>query len=62
MRLIGEGRDSLVYDVGAGRVLRRYRRPQDTTIEARMMTWVGDHGVSDHLPVMAHLEATTTCF
>ena len=45
MRLIGEGRDSLVYDVGDGRVLRRYRRPKDTTVEARMMTWVGDHGV-----------------
>jgi len=44
-RLIGEGRDSLVYDVGDGRVLRRYRRPKDTTVEARMMTWVGDHGV-----------------
>ena len=44
-RLIGEGRDSLVYDVGVGRVLRRYRRPQDTTVEAQMMTWVGEHGV-----------------
>jgi len=45
MRLIGEGRDSLVYDIGGGRVLRRYRRPKDTATEARMMTWVGDHGV-----------------
>ena len=44
-RLIGEGRDSLVYDIGHGRVLRRYRRPQDTTVEARMMTWVGAHGM-----------------
>jgi hypothetical protein len=43
--LIGEGRDSHVYDVGAGRVLRRYRRPKDTTVEARIMTWVGEHGV-----------------
>lgn len=44
-RLIGEGRDALVYDIGGGRVLRRYRRPQDTTVEARMMTWVNEHGV-----------------
>lgn len=45
-RLIGEGRDSLVYDVGGGRVLRRYRRAYDTAAEARMMTWVRDHGVA----------------
>jgi aminoglycoside phosphotransferase (APT) family kinase protein len=44
-RLIGEGRDSLVYDLGDGRVLRRYRRPKDTTVEARLMTWAGAHGV-----------------
>ena len=44
-RLIGEGRDSLVDGVGVGRVLRRYRRPQDTTVEAQTMTWVGEHGV-----------------
>ncbi len=44
-RLIGEGRDSLVYDVGRGRVLRRYRVAKDTAAEARMMTWVGEHGV-----------------
>jgi hypothetical protein len=44
-RLVGEGRDSLVYDIGSGRVLRRYRRPQDTTREAQMMTWVSEHGV-----------------
>ena len=44
-RLIGEGRDSLVYDVGGDRVLRRYKRPKDTAVEARMMTWVGEHGV-----------------
>ena len=46
MKLIGEGRDSLVYDIGGGKVLRRYRRPQDTTVEARMMTWARDHGVA----------------
>ena len=44
-RLIGEGRDSLVYDVGGGRVLRRYRRQKDTAVEAQVMTWVGEHGV-----------------
>jgi aminoglycoside phosphotransferase len=43
--LSGEGRDSLVYDLGGGRVLRRYRRPKDTGTEARMMTWVRAHGV-----------------
>ena len=44
-KLIGEGRDSLVYDVGGGRVLRRYRQAQDTAGEARMMTWARQHGV-----------------
>jgi len=44
-RLLGEGRDSLVYDVGGGRVLRRYRRAKDTAAEARMMVWVRDHGM-----------------
>ena len=43
--MIGEGRDSLVYDIGGGRVLRRYRRPKDTAVEARMMTWAAAHGV-----------------
>jgi aminoglycoside phosphotransferase (APT) family kinase protein len=44
-RLLGEGRAALVYDIGAGRVLRRYRVERDTTAEARMMAWVGAHGV-----------------
>ena len=44
-RLVGEGRDSLVYDLGDGRVLRRYRNEQDTTAEAQMMTWVRAHGM-----------------
>jgi len=43
--LIGEGRDSLVYDIGGGRVLRRYRRDQDTAAEAQMMLWVRAHGM-----------------
>lgn len=43
--LLGEGRDSLVYDVGRGRVLRRYRHAQDTAAEARMMAWARAHGM-----------------
>lgn len=44
-RLLGEGRSALVYDIGGGRVLRRYRVAHDTASEARMMTWVGEHGI-----------------
>ncbi|MFT3851688.1 MAG: phosphotransferase [Ilumatobacteraceae bacterium] len=45
-RLIGEGRDSLVYDIGGGRALRRSRWARDTAAEARMMTWARTHGVA----------------
>lgn len=36
-RLIGSGRAADVYDVGSGRVLRRYRTHTDTGPEARLM-------------------------
>ncbi len=39
-RLIGSGRAADVYDVGAGRVLRRYRVPFDAGPEARVMTYL----------------------
>ena len=39
MQLIGKGRAADVYDIGGGRVLRRYRTDgRDTTVEARVMT------------------------
>jgi aminoglycoside phosphotransferase (APT) family kinase protein len=37
-RLIGSGRSADVYDVGAGRVLRRYRMRADVAAEAALMT------------------------
>src|SRR5687768_10593712 len=43
--VIGSGRGAIVYDVGNGRVLRRYRTPVDMTAEAEMMRWVRAHGV-----------------
>jgi serine/threonine protein kinase len=45
VRLLGTGRDCDVFDVGAGRVLRRSRSGRDVTDEARTMTWARDHGV-----------------
>lgn len=39
-RLIGSGRAADVYDLGRGRVLRRYRTPFDTGPEARLMTYL----------------------
>jgi aminoglycoside/choline kinase family phosphotransferase len=43
-RLIGSGRAADVYDLGDGRVLRRYRMPFDTTSEARLMTYLSRAG------------------
>jgi Phosphotransferase enzyme family len=43
-RLIGSGRAADVYDLGDGRVLRRYRTPFDTTAEARLMTYLSRAG------------------
>lgn len=37
MRLIGSGRAADVYDIGDGKVLRRYRRPGPTAKEAMVM-------------------------
>jgi aminoglycoside phosphotransferase (APT) family kinase protein len=50
--VLGNGRAATVYDVGAGRVLRRDRTavdaggtPRDLTVEAEAMRWVRAHGV-----------------
>ena len=44
--LIGTGRSADVYDVGDGKVLRRYRLPTaGLENEVRVMRWVADHGI-----------------
>ncbi|MGI9008613.1 MAG: phosphotransferase [Streptosporangiaceae bacterium] len=43
-RLIGSGRAADVYDIGGGRVLRRYRIRSDTGPEARIMTYLRRSG------------------
>ena len=46
-RLIGSGRRADVYDIGGGRVLRRYRGgPRDVQREAEIMAHVRSHGVA----------------
>lgn len=42
--LLASGRDADVFDVGGGRVLRRYRRPGHTEMEAAVMRHVRAHG------------------
>ena len=42
--LIGAGRAADVYDIGGGRVLRRYRAPFDVEPEAAVMRHVGEAG------------------
>ena len=42
--LIGRGRDADVYDIGGGRVLRRYRTEHDSAPEAAIMAHLADHG------------------
>jgi hypothetical protein len=44
-RPLGIGRSADVYDIGHGRVLRRYRDPaRSTRYEAEVMTWARAHG------------------
>lgn len=44
--LLGTGRSADVYDVGDGKVLRRYRKPSARIDdEVRIMRWVADHGI-----------------
>ncbi len=43
-RLIGAGRAADVYELGQGRVLRRYRVPFDVAPEARLMTYLREAG------------------
>jgi len=42
--LLGRGRAADVYDVGAGRVLRRYRTDHDSAPEAAIMRHLAEHG------------------
>jgi aminoglycoside phosphotransferase (APT) family kinase protein len=42
--LVGRGRAADVYDVGGGRVLRRYRSAHDSAPEAELMRHVAAHG------------------
>ena len=42
--LIASGRDADVFDLGDGRVLRRYRKDYDTATEAATMRHVASHG------------------
>ncbi|SFE36271.1 Phosphotransferase enzyme family protein [Actinoplanes philippinensis] len=44
MDLLGSGREADVYAIGEGRVLRRYRRGDDATAEARLMSHLAAHG------------------
>jgi aminoglycoside phosphotransferase (APT) family kinase protein len=44
MELIAAGRDADVYALDGDRVLRRYRRPADTTDEARLTSYLHDQG------------------
>lgn len=42
--LLGRGRAADVYDIGGGRVLRRYRTDHDSTPEAEVMAHLATHG------------------
>ena len=44
--LLGSGRSAEIYDLGHGRVLRRYRNPARLAErEAKVISWAGAHGV-----------------
>jgi Ser/Thr protein kinase RdoA (MazF antagonist) len=44
MDLLGSGREADVYAIDSRRVLRRYRRGDDVTAEAELMTYLAGHG------------------
>jgi aminoglycoside phosphotransferase (APT) family kinase protein len=44
MDLLGSGREADVYAIDEHRVLRRYRRGDDATAEAELMTYLAGHG------------------
>ncbi|MGA0566748.1 phosphotransferase [Rathayibacter sp. KR2-224] len=44
MELMAQGRAADVFDLGEGRVLRRYREGGDVAIEARLMLHLEEHG------------------
>jgi aminoglycoside phosphotransferase (APT) family kinase protein len=45
-RLLGAGRSANVYDLGGGRILRRYHdRSRSSEREAKIISWAGEHGV-----------------
>ncbi|HWM22315.1 MAG TPA: phosphotransferase [Ilumatobacteraceae bacterium] len=66
-RLVGTGRAADVYDIGDGRVLRRYRTDHDSTIEAAAMraAWTAGYPVPEVFDadgrdlVMEHLDGPT---
>jgi aminoglycoside phosphotransferase (APT) family kinase protein len=45
-RLLGAGRSANVYDLGGGRILRRYHdHSRSAEREAKVISWAADHGV-----------------
>src|SRR5208282_4198987 len=53
-RPLGAGRSANVYDLGGGRILRRYHdRSRSAEREAKIISWAADHGV----PVPGVLDA-----
>src|SRR5580692_6881183 len=45
-RLLGAGRSANAYDLGGGRILRRYHdRSRSAEREAKIISWAGEHGV-----------------
>jgi hypothetical protein len=44
MRLIAAGRASEIFDLGGGRILRRFKRGGDSEHEARLMRHARSHG------------------
>ncbi len=44
MKLLAQGRASEIYDLGEGRVLRRFKRGGDPAFEARVMEHARAHG------------------
>jgi tRNA A-37 threonylcarbamoyl transferase component Bud32 len=53
-RLIGAGRSADIYDIGSGRVVRRFRSSYDTRVEAELMIYLAKAG----FPVPAVYDAS----